>query len=145
MCKDKWPAAKRLLKLSLGLKRLVGAILEPSDQTRSPLSFGFGRRETNWASNEIARIRALPGLQRSSRLSFSGLLAVPAFLRPGLTHNSSCIQDSLWDAEKRRTVEGIKVDHVKPEQQHQEKNKRQNETKQQRARAATRPTARRQP
>jgi len=44
-CKDKWPAAKWLLKLSLGLKRLVGAILEPSDQTCSPLSFGFGRRD----------------------------------------------------------------------------------------------------
>ena len=27
-CKDKWPAAKWLLKLSLGLKRLVAAFLE---------------------------------------------------------------------------------------------------------------------
>ena len=57
----------------------------------------------------LSSIRALPGLQLSSRLSFFGLLAVPAFLRPGLTHNSSCIQDSLGRRrQKRRTVEGIK-------------------------------------
>ena len=41
VCKDKWSAAKWLLKLSLGLKRLVGAILEPSDQTRSPRALRF--------------------------------------------------------------------------------------------------------
>jgi hypothetical protein len=35
-CKDKWPAAKWLLKLSLGLKRLVAAFLEPSDPNSSP-------------------------------------------------------------------------------------------------------------
>ena len=92
-CKDKWPAAKWLLKFSLRLKTLVGAILEPSDQTRSPLSFGFGRRDKLGIERDCSSIRALPGLQRSSRLSFFGLLAVPAFLRPGLTHNSSCIQD----------------------------------------------------
>ena len=31
-CKDKWSAAKWLLKLSLGLKRFVGAILERSSR-----------------------------------------------------------------------------------------------------------------
>ena len=31
-CKDKWSAAKWLLKLSLGLKGLVGAILERSSR-----------------------------------------------------------------------------------------------------------------
>ena len=35
-CKDKWPAAKWLLKLSPGLKGLVGAILEPSDPDSRP-------------------------------------------------------------------------------------------------------------
>ena len=35
-CKDKWPAAKWLLKFSLRLKTLVGAILEPSDPNSRP-------------------------------------------------------------------------------------------------------------
>ncbi len=121
-CKDKWSAAKWLLELSLGLKRLVGAILEPSDPNSAPKRCGFELESKTCQSSEI--IRALPGLQRSSRLSFFGLLAVPAFLRPGLTHNSSCIQDSLWDGGRSaEPSKGSKVDHVKPEQQHQEKNK----------------------
>ena len=73
MCKDKWSDAKWLLKLSLGLKRLVGAILEPSDPNSRPdLGCGFELESKTWSSLQIApayvrfqACRAAPGCQFS--------------------------------------------------------------------------------